>query len=126
MDNLNNSVIEAIDRVRRLGGAHLANNLIFCHGDLRNPNDLEALFSHPDQAIAKFNCKNMVISSSATVYGQPHQVILADHSAEVALGRLPELKISDHDYPTKDDTPVSHSISFVLLHLANYVASNHL
>jgi len=45
IDNLDNSVIEAVHRVRRLVGPHLSNNLTFCHGDLRNPNDLEPLFS---------------------------------------------------------------------------------
>jgi len=45
IDNLDNSVIEAVHRVRRLVGPHLSNNLTFCHGDLRNPSDLEPLFS---------------------------------------------------------------------------------
>ncbi|WVZ17014.1 hypothetical protein V8G54_009996 [Vigna mungo] len=45
IDNLDNSVIEAVRRVRSLVGPHLSNNFIFCHDDLRNPNDLEPLFS---------------------------------------------------------------------------------
>ncbi|XP_014505769.1 UDP-glucose 4-epimerase GEPI42-like [Vigna radiata var. radiata] len=205
IDNLDNSVIEAVHRVRRLVGPHLSNNLIFCHGDLRNPNDLEPLFSQTKfdavihfaglkgvgesvakprryydnnvvgtinlfQAMAKFNCKNMVISSSATVYGQPHQVPCVEEDLhlhamnpygrtklfveeiardiqraegdwriillryfnpvgahesgqigedprgipnnlmpyihQVAVGRLPELKVYGHDYPTKDGTPI--------------------
>lgn len=45
IDNLNNSVEEAVDRVRNLVGAELSRNLRFHLGDLRNKVDLEKVFS---------------------------------------------------------------------------------
>ncbi|KAL6979614.1 UDP-glucose 4-epimerase Uge1 [Sarracenia purpurea var. burkii] len=45
IDNLNNSVEEAVQRVRELAGADLSANLEFHLGDLRNKEDLEKLFS---------------------------------------------------------------------------------
>ncbi|PKI65321.1 hypothetical protein CRG98_014285, partial [Punica granatum] len=45
IDNLDNSVPEAVDRVRELVGPQLAGNLDFHLGDLRNREDLEKLFS---------------------------------------------------------------------------------
>lgn len=45
IDNLDNSVEEAVDRVRDLAGPDLSLNLKFQIGDLRNKNDLEKLFS---------------------------------------------------------------------------------
>ncbi|KAJ4712981.1 UDP-glucose 4-epimerase [Melia azedarach] len=109
IDNLHNSVSEALHRVKELVGPKLAGNLDFHLGDLRNKDDLEMIFSkhkfdavihfaalkavgesvqHPFryfnnnlvgtinlyEAMAKYNCKKLVFSSSATVYGQPEKV----------------------------------------------------
>ncbi|KAL5815382.1 hypothetical protein ACOSQ4_026023 [Xanthoceras sorbifolium] len=109
IDNLDNAVIEAVDRVRELVGPKLSQKLEFHLGDLRNKEDLEKLFSkkkfdavihfaglkavgesvaHPlryfdnnlvgsinlYQTMAKYNCKKLVFSSSATVYGQPEKI----------------------------------------------------
>ncbi|CAL5350614.1 unnamed protein product [Camellia sinensis] len=45
IDNVDNSVGEAVDRVRDLVEPQLSNNLDFHLGDLRNKEDLEKLFS---------------------------------------------------------------------------------
>ncbi|KAK4260540.1 hypothetical protein QN277_003639 [Acacia crassicarpa] len=45
IDNLDNSVIEAVDRVREVVGPQLSKRLEFTKGDLRNKDDLENLFS---------------------------------------------------------------------------------
>ncbi|CAN6723255.1 unnamed protein product [Malus baccata var. baccata] len=45
IDNLDNSVAEAVDRVRDLVGPKLSQKLHFQLGDLRNKDDLEKLFS---------------------------------------------------------------------------------
>ncbi|KAK7363906.1 hypothetical protein VNO77_06067 [Canavalia gladiata] len=109
VDNLDNSLIEAVHRVRRLVGPTLSKNLFFHQADLRNKQDLEKIFSKTKfdavihfaglkavgesveqprryyennvtgtinlfQVMAKFNCKKIVISSSATVYGQTDKV----------------------------------------------------
>ncbi|XWS48953.1 hypothetical protein CRYUN_Cryun13aG0121600 [Craigia yunnanensis] len=106
IDNLDNSVIEAVHRVKELVGPQLSKKLDFNLGDLRNREDLEKLFSKTKfdavihfaglkavaesvgnprryfdnnligtinlyEVMAKYNCKKMVFSSSATVYGQP-------------------------------------------------------
>ncbi|KAL8207795.1 hypothetical protein R6Q57_007207 [Mikania cordata] len=204
IDNLDNSVEEAVYRIRDLVGPHLSVNLQFHLGDIRNKEDLEKLFSqakfdavihfaglkavaesmaHPFryfdnnligsitlyQVMAKYNCKKLVFSSSATVYGQPKKIPCVEdfelkamnpygrtklfleeiardiHTADpewkiillryfnpvgahesgklgedpvgipnnlmpfiqqVAVGRLPELNVYGHDYPTKDGTAV--------------------
>lgn len=204
IDNLDNSVAEAVDRVRDLVGHKLSQKLHFQLGDLRNKDDLEKLFSqtkfdavihfaglkavgesvaHPHRyydnnlvgtinlyaVMAKYNCKKMVFSSSATVYGQPEKIPCVEdfnlvalnpygrtklfleeiardmHNADpdwqiillryfnpvgahesgkigedpkgipnnlmpyiqqVAVGRLPELNVFGHDYPTKDGTAI--------------------
>ncbi|WOK95179.1 hypothetical protein Cni_G03886 [Canna indica] len=46
IDNLDNSVPEAVDRVRLLAGPKLSQNLHFFIGDLRNDEDLEKVFAH--------------------------------------------------------------------------------
>ncbi|CAO2827217.1 unnamed protein product [Amaranthus hypochondriacus] len=109
IDNLDNSVEEAVLRVRDLVGPDLSKFLEFHLGDLRNKDDVEKLFSqnifdavihfaglkavgesvaHPFryfdnnligsinlyQTMAKYNCKKLVFSSSATVYGQPKKI----------------------------------------------------
>ncbi|CAN6878420.1 unnamed protein product [Brassica oleracea] len=204
IDNLDNSVIEAVDRVRELVGPDLSNKLEFNLGDLRNKGDIEKLFSKQRfdavihfaglkavgesvgnprryfdnnlvgtinlyETMAKYNCKMMVFSSSATVYGQPEKIPCVEdfelkamnpygrtklfleeiardiHAAEpewrivllryfnpvgahesgrigedpkgipnnlmpyiqqVAVGRLPELNVYGHDYPTEDGSAV--------------------
>ncbi|RID57463.1 hypothetical protein BRARA_F00834 [Brassica rapa] len=45
IDNLDNSVLEAVDRVRELVGPNLSKKLEFNLGDLRNKEDIEKLFS---------------------------------------------------------------------------------
>ncbi|XP_020589985.1 bifunctional UDP-glucose 4-epimerase and UDP-xylose 4-epimerase 1-like [Phalaenopsis equestris] len=45
IDNLDNSVEEAVDRVRDIAGPDLSRNLRFYLGDLRNNEDLEKVFS---------------------------------------------------------------------------------
>ncbi|KAJ6834293.1 bifunctional UDP-glucose 4-epimerase and UDP-xylose 4-epimerase 1-like [Iris pallida] len=204
VDNLDNSVEEAVDRVRILAGEDLSRNLVFSIGDLRNKSDLEKLFSETRfeavihfaglkavgesvakpmryfdnnlvgtlnlyEIMGKYGCKKMVFSSSATVYGQPEKIPcvedfdlkamnpygrtklfleeiardiqkadpewkiillryfnpvgahesgqigedpkgipnnLMPYIERVAVGRLPELNVYGHDYPTKDGSAV--------------------
>ncbi|XP_047975875.1 bifunctional UDP-glucose 4-epimerase and UDP-xylose 4-epimerase 1-like isoform X1 [Salvia hispanica] len=204
LDNLDNAVIQALDRVRELVGPQLSNNLHFHLGDIRNVDDLEELFSHTKfdavihfaglkavgesvanpmtyfdnnllgslnlyKLMAKHNCKKLVFSSSATVYGQPDKIPCVEdfelkamnpygrtklfleeiaqdlHKADqkwtiillryfnpvgahesgmlgedprgipnnlmpyitqVAVGRLPELNVYGHDYPTPDGSAI--------------------
>lgn len=203
-DNLDNAVMEAVDRVRDLVGPELSEKLQFVLGDLRNKEDLEKLFMetkfdavihfaalkavgesvvYPHRyfdnnligtinlydVMAKYNCKKMVFSSSATVYGQPEKIPCVEdfklmatnpygrtklfleeiardiqkaepewriillryfnpvgaHESgklgedpkgipnnlmpfiqQIAVGRLPELNVYGHDYPTKDGSAV--------------------
>nr|ABK94396.1 unknown [Populus trichocarpa] len=207
IDNLDNSVTEAVDRVKEVVGPQLSKNLEFNLGDLRNKDDLEKLFSRTKfdavihfaglkavgesvanprryfdnnlvgtinlyEVMAKYNCKKMVFSSSATVYGQPEKIPcvedfnlmamnpygrtklfleeiardiqkaepewsiillryfnpvgahesgklgedprgipnnLMPYIQQVAVGRLPELNVYGHDYPTKDGSAVCSS-----------------
>ncbi|KAJ7952354.1 UDP-glucose 4-epimerase [Quillaja saponaria] len=204
IDNLDNSVMEAVDRVRDLVGPELSKKLEFHLGDLRKREDLEKLFSqtkfdavihfaglkavgesvaHPRryfdnnlvgtinlyEVMSKYDCKKMVFSSSATVYGQPEKIPcvedfkleamnpygrtklfleeiardiqkaepewriillryfnpvgahesgkigedpkgipnnLMPYIQQVAVGRLHELNVYGHDYPTKDGSAV--------------------
>ncbi|WVZ24885.1 hypothetical protein V8G54_003429 [Vigna mungo] len=204
IDNFDNSVMEAVDRVRQVVGPHLSQNLEFTQGDLRNRDDLERLFSRTKfdavihfaglkavaesvvkprryfdfnligtinlyEVMAKYNCKKMVFSSSATVYGQPEKIPceedfklqamnpygrtklfleeiardiqkaepewkiillryfnpvgahesgqlgedpkgipnnLMPYIQQVAVGRLPELNVYGHDYPTRDGSAI--------------------
>ncbi|XVF13180.1 hypothetical protein REPUB_Repub08aG0185900 [Reevesia pubescens] len=204
IDNLDNSVIEAVYRVKELVGPELSKKLDFNLGDLRNRDDLEKLFSKTKfdavihfaglkavaesvgnprryfdnnligtinlyEVMAKYNCRKMVFSSSATVYGQPEKIPcvedfelkamnpygrtklfleeiardiqkaepdwsiillryfnpvgahesgkigedpkgipnnLMPYIQQVAVGRLPELNVYGHDYPTKDGSAV--------------------
>ncbi|KAI9121849.1 hypothetical protein K1719_007239 [Acacia pycnantha] len=204
IDNFDNSVMEAVNRVRHLVGSVLSQNLEFTQGDIRNREDLEQLFSKTKfdavihfagrkavgesvaqprryfdnnligtinlyEVMAKYNCKKMVFSSSATVYGQPDKIPcvedfklqamnpygrtklfleeiardiqkaepewriillryfnpvgahesgkigedprgipnnLMPYIQQVAVGRLPELNVYGHDYPTKDGTAI--------------------
>ncbi|XP_042021780.1 bifunctional UDP-glucose 4-epimerase and UDP-xylose 4-epimerase 1-like isoform X3 [Salvia splendens] len=204
LDNLDNAVEEALDRVRQLVGPQLSNNLDFHLGDIRNADDLEKLFSESKldavihfaglkavgesvanpmryfdnnlvgsinlyKVMAKYNCKKLVFSSSATVYGQPDKIPcvedfelkamnpygrtklfleeiardlqkadqkwriillryfnpvgahesgmlgedpkgipnnLMPYITQVAVGRLPELNVYGHDYPTPDGSAI--------------------
>uniref|UniRef100_A0A7N2MLU2 UDP-glucose 4-epimerase n=1 Tax=Quercus lobata TaxID=97700 RepID=A0A7N2MLU2_QUELO len=151
IDNLDNSVTKAVDRVRDLFGPKRSQNLEFHLGDLRNK-DLEKLFSQTQfdalihfaglkavgesvansrcyfynnligtinlyEVMAKYYCKKMVFSSSATVYGQPEKMPCVEsfklkamnpygRTMQVAVGRLLELNVYGHDYPTKDGNAV--------------------
>lgn len=128
VDNLHNSVIEAVERVRHLVGPRLSSNLEFYHADLRNKHELEMLFSKTRfdavihfaglkgvgesvgeprryfdnnlvgsinlyQVMAKFNCKKMVFSSSATVYGQPDRVPCVEESKLHAMNPYGRTKL---------------------------------
>ncbi|KAL5080839.1 hypothetical protein RYX36_009260 [Vicia faba] len=204
IDNFDNSVMEAVDRIREIVGLSLSQNLEFTLGDIRNKDDLEKLFSKTKfdavihfaglkavgesvanprryfdnnlvgtinlyEVMAKHNCKNMVFSSSATVYGQPEKIPcvedfelqamnpygrtklfleeiarniqkaepewriillryfnpvgahesgklgedprgipnnLMPYIQQVAVGRLPELNVYGHDYPTRDGSAI--------------------
>ncbi|XP_068661828.1 bifunctional UDP-glucose 4-epimerase and UDP-xylose 4-epimerase 1-like [Aristolochia californica] len=219
IDNFDNSVSEAVDRVRELAGSERAQNLHFHLGDLRNKEDLEKLFSQTRfdavihfaalkavgesvekpflyycnnligtlylvETMQKYGCKKMVFSSSATVYGQPKEIPcvedyqlnalspygqtklwceemfrniqkadpewrmillryfnpvgahmsgrigedpkgipnnLMPYIQQVAVGRLPELNVYGHDYPTRDGSAIRDYIHVVDLadgHLA--------
>ncbi|KAK9103366.1 hypothetical protein Sjap_020620 [Stephania japonica] len=204
IDNLDNSVEEAVDRVRVLVGPELSKKLKFFLGDLRNKDDLEKLFAQTKfdavihfaglkavgesvekprryfdnnlvgtinlyETMAKYDCKKIVFSSSATVYGQPEKIPcvedfdlkamnpygrtklfleeifrdiqkaepdwriillryfnpvgahesgrigedpkgipnnLMPYIQQVAVGRLPELNVYGHDYPTRDGSAI--------------------
>ncbi|CAM8903885.1 unnamed protein product [Rhodiola kirilowii] len=128
IDNLDNSVMEAVDRVKELVGPQLAQNLEFHLGDLRNKDDLEKLFSRTKfDAVIHFaglkavgesvlnpfryfdnnligtlnlydvmrehNCKKMVFSSSATVYGQPDKIPCVEDFKLVALNPYGKTKL---------------------------------
>ncbi|CAN6856025.1 unnamed protein product [Brassica oleracea] len=224
IDNLDNSVHEAVHRVRELVGPDLSSKLEFNLGDLRNKGDIEKLFSNQRfdavihfaglkavgesvanprryfdnnlvgtinlyETMAKYNCKMMVFSSSATVYGQPEVVpcvedfelqamnpygrtklyleeIARDIQAaepewriillryfnpvgahesgrigedpkgipnnlmpyiqQVAVGRLPELNVFGHDYPTPDGSAVRDYIHVMDLADGHVAALNKL
>lgn len=204
IDNLDNSVVEAVDRVKELAGPELSKKMQFHVGDLRSKADLEKLFSGTKfdavihfaglkavgesvanprryfdnnligtinlcEVMVKYNCKQMVFSSSATVYGQPDKIPcvedfelkamnpygrtklfleeifrdiqkaepdwriillryfnpvgahesgklgedpkgipnnLMPYIQQVAVGRLPELNVYGHDYPTTDGSAI--------------------
>ncbi|PWA45841.1 UDP-D-glucose/UDP-D-galactose 4-epimerase 3 [Artemisia annua] len=129
VDNLDNSVQEAVTRVRELVGTELSRNLHFHLGDIRNKQDLEKLFSqaefdavihfaglkavgesmaHPFryfdnnligsitlyQVMAKYNCKKLVFSSSATVYGQPKKIPCVEDFELKAMNPYGRTKVS--------------------------------
>ncbi|XP_059661731.1 bifunctional UDP-glucose 4-epimerase and UDP-xylose 4-epimerase 1-like [Cornus florida] len=128
IDNLDNSVAAAVDRVRELVGPVLSKKLEFHLGDLRNKEDLEKLFSkskfdavihfaglkavgesmaHPFryfdnnligsinlyQVMAKYNCKKLVFSSSATVYGQPDKIPCVEDFQPMAMNPYGRTKL---------------------------------
>ncbi|KAL6986199.1 UDP-glucose 4-epimerase Uge1 [Sarracenia purpurea var. burkii] len=201
---IDNSVVEAVNRLRELAGPELSKNLEFHLCDLRNAEDLEKIFSQTKydgvihfaglkavgesvvypfryfdnnligslalyQTMAKYNCKKLVFSSSSTVYGQPEKIPcvedfqlmamnpygrtklfleeiardiqkadpewkiillryfnpvgahesgklgedpkgipnnLMPYIQQVAVGRLPELNVYGHDYPTPDGSAI--------------------
>ncbi|KAL7226007.1 hypothetical protein ACSBR1_021200 [Camellia fascicularis] len=112
IDNVDNSVGEAVDR-----------------GDLRNKEDLEKLFSQTkfDAVIHFAGLKdvgesviyplryfdNNLIGSinlyqTMAKYNYPKGIPnnLMPYIQQVAVGRLPELNVYGHDYPTPDGTAV--------------------
>ncbi|CAM8990487.1 unnamed protein product [Rhodiola kirilowii] len=127
-DNLSNSVIEAVDRVRELVGPALSQNLEFHMGDVRNKENLEKVFSQTNfdavihfagvksvgQSVVNpldcfdnnligtlnlfnvmdaYNCKKLVFSSSATVYGQPEIIPCVEDFALTALNPYGRTKL---------------------------------
>ncbi|KAK5819196.1 hypothetical protein PVK06_024165 [Gossypium arboreum] len=80
-------LMKAVDRVKESVGPELFKKLQFNSGDLRNTDNLDNLFSKTKycqlniyctinlyEIMAKYNCKKMVFSPSATVYGQPKKI----------------------------------------------------
>jgi len=139
-DNFCNSSKESVKRVEKIVGK----NIITIEGDIRNPDDLQKVFTQYKidavihfaglkavgesvslplkyydnningtiilcEIMAKNNCKSIIFSSSATVYGDPHTTpILEDFplSATNPYGRsklfieeiLRDLQISDSEW----------------------------
>eukprot|EP00889_Picochlorum_renovo_P008698 jgi/Picre1/35728/NNA_003188.t1 len=87
VDNLDNSFDLAIERVRELAGDK-GSNMTFVKADLRDYDTLDRLFGSEKfdavihfagrnrlaKAMRKHGCKNIVFSSSCTVYGNPQYV----------------------------------------------------
>ncbi|KAG8503135.1 hypothetical protein CXB51_000942 [Gossypium anomalum] len=93
IDNLDNSIIEAVDRVKKLVGPELSKKLQFNLGDLRNMDDLDKLFSKTKMSskLFVFLCMQMVFSSSATMYGQPEKIpCVEDFELKIELQYLHE------------------------------------
>ena len=62
----------------------------------------------------KHNVKNIIFSSSATVYGDPAQIpITEEYITQVAVGKLKELGVFGNDYDTPDGTGVRDYIHVV-------------
>lgn len=158
IDNLDNSVIEAVDRVRKLVGPSLSKKLRFHLGDLRNKEDLEKLFSdtrfdavihfaglkavgesvdHPRryfdnnligtinlyEVMAKYNCKKMVFSSSATVYGQPDETPCVEDFQLVALNPYGRTKLFLEEI-ARDIQKAEPDWSIILLRYFNPVGAH--
>ncbi|KAG5388611.1 hypothetical protein IGI04_030152 [Brassica rapa subsp. trilocularis] len=171
IDNLDNSVLEAVHRVRELVGPDLSTKLEFNLGDLRNKGDIEKLFSNqrfdavihfaglkavsesvanprrcfdnnlvgtinlyetmakwcfrrlqqfmanqkdihaaePEWRIVLLRYFNPVRAHESGRIGEDPKGIpnnLMPYIQQVAVGRLPELNVFGHDYPTKDGSAV--------------------
>uniref|UniRef100_A0A2C9WA94 UDP-glucose 4-epimerase n=1 Tax=Manihot esculenta TaxID=3983 RepID=A0A2C9WA94_MANES len=170
IDNLDNSVTEAVDRVRELVGPQLSQKLEFNKGDIRNRDDLEKMFSRTKfdavihfaglkavgesvekprryfdnnligtinlyEVMAKYNCKKLFLEeiSRDIQKAEPEWRIillryfnpvgahesgklgedpkglpnnLMPYIQQVAVGRLPEVNVFGHDYPTKDGSAI--------------------
>ena len=131
-------------------GESVAKPLFYYHNNMTGTFNLLKLMK-------QYGCRNIVFSSSATVYGMPEKVPLDEHCstgalnpygatklflervlsdgenpngipnnlmpyiAQVAVGRLPKVRVFGNDYPTKDGTGVRDYIHVVDLargHLA--------
>ncbi|XP_021863242.1 bifunctional UDP-glucose 4-epimerase and UDP-xylose 4-epimerase 1 [Spinacia oleracea] len=158
IDNLDNSVEEAVNRVRELAGPDLSQNLEFHLGDLRNKDDLEKLFSgnnfdavihfaglkavgesvaHPFryydnnligsinlyQTMAKYNCKKLVFSSSATVYGQPEKIPCVEDFELKAMNPYGRTKLFLEEI-ARDISSADKEWSMILLRYFNPVGAH--
>lgn len=158
IDNLDNSVEEAVNRVRELVGPDLSRNLEFHLGDLRNKDDVEKLFSdnifdavihfaglkavgesvaHPFryfdnnligsinlyQTMAKFNCKKLVFSSSATVYGQPEKIPCVEDFALKAMNPYGRTKLFLEEI-ARDISSADKEWNMILLRYFNPVGAH--
>ncbi|XP_021735891.1 bifunctional UDP-glucose 4-epimerase and UDP-xylose 4-epimerase 1-like [Chenopodium quinoa] len=158
IDNLDNSVEEAVNRVRELAGPELTQNLEFHLGDLRNKDDVEKLFSennfdavihfaglkavgesvaHPFryfdnnligsinlyQTMAKYNCKKLVFSSSATVYGQPKEIPCVEDFELKAMNPYGRTKLFLEEI-TRDISTSDKEWSIILLRYFNPVGAH--
>ncbi|XP_021754129.1 bifunctional UDP-glucose 4-epimerase and UDP-xylose 4-epimerase 1-like [Chenopodium quinoa] len=158
IDNLDNSVEEAVNRVRELAGPELTQNLEFHLGDLRNKDDVEKLFSennfdavihfaglkavgesvaHPFryfdnnligsinlyQTMAKYNCKKLVFSSSATVYGQPKEIPCVEDFELKAMNPYGRTKLFLEEI-ARDISTADKEWSIILLRYFNPVGAH--
>ncbi|XP_054825488.1 bifunctional UDP-glucose 4-epimerase and UDP-xylose 4-epimerase 1-like [Prosopis cineraria] len=158
IDNLDNSVMEAVNRVRDLVGPDLSKNLDFVQGDLRNGGDLEKLFSKTKfdavihfaglkavgesvknplryfeynligtinlyQAMKKYNCKKMVFSSSATVYGEAKKIPCDENSELMAVSPYGRTKLILEDI-ARDLQKAEPDWGIVLLRYFNPVGAH--
>ncbi|KNA04284.1 hypothetical protein SOVF_201130 [Spinacia oleracea] len=158
IDNLDNSVEEAVNRVRELADPDLSQNLEFHLGDLRNKDDLEKLFfgnnfdavihfaglkavgesvAHPFryfdnnligsinlyQTMAKYNCKKLVFSSSATVYGQPEKIPCVEDFELKAMNPYGRTKLFLEEI-ARDISSADNEWSIVLLRYFNPVGAH--
>ncbi|KAF2589245.1 hypothetical protein F2Q70_00040015 [Brassica cretica] len=142
IDNLDNSVIEAVDRVRELVGPDLSKKLEFtqmvfsssatvygqpekipCMEDFElkamNPYGRTKLFleeiardiqaAEPEWRIVLLRYFNPVGAHESGRIGEDPKGIpnnLMPYIQQVAVGRLPELNVYGHDYPTEDGSAV--------------------
>ncbi|THU65503.1 hypothetical protein C4D60_Mb05t04350 [Musa balbisiana] len=68
IDNLDNSLEEAVHRVRILAGPHLSQNLRFHLGDIRSKDDLEEVFSKSRQDLSILSVDQNFISYDAVIH----------------------------------------------------------
>ncbi|KAF7828304.1 bifunctional UDP-glucose 4-epimerase and UDP-xylose 4-epimerase 1 [Senna tora] len=157
-DNLDNSVMEAVNRVRELVGSDLSKNLQFTQGDLRNKDDLENLFSKTKfdavihfaglkavgesvtnplryfeynligtinlyQVMKKYNCKKMVFSSSATVYGEAKKIPCVEDSELMAVSPYGRTKLILEDI-SRDLQKAEPEWGIILLRYFNPVGAH--
>ncbi|GAB4820615.1 hypothetical protein N2152v2_007661 [Parachlorella kessleri] len=127
LDNLDNSFLEAFNRMKELAGDK-ASNMDFIEGDLRNLDQLDGIFAADKfsaiihfagrkyvnesvadpliyyqhnvlgtinlaECMAKYGCKNLVFSSSCTVYGNPEYVPIDEKHRRQAVSPYGRTKL---------------------------------